>query len=61
MTDKPGRGGSRKGAGRKPKSNEKRVQKSVSLTPTVWNIIAADQAKHGGSESDAIERLLSNR
>ncbi len=59
MTEqKPGRGGQRKGAGRHPKSEEKRVQKSVSLTPTVWAIIAAEQAKNGGSESDAIERLL---
>lgn len=59
--NKPGRGGQRQGAGRKPKSTEKRIQKSVNLTPATWAIIAAEQAKNGGSESDAIERLLSNQ
>lgn len=46
------------GAGRPPKSEETRVQKSVSLTPRVWSFIAMMQLAHPGeSESDALERI----
>ena len=56
-SDKPGRGGRRTGAGRKPKGDEARAQKSVSLTPRVWAFIAFNQLQFGGSESDALERI----
>jgi hypothetical protein len=52
-SDTPGRGGRRAGAGRKMKSDQKRVQKSVNLTPRVWAFIAT----FPGSESDAIEAI----
>lgn len=52
------RGGQREGAGRHPKSDEARVQKSVNLTPRVWAFIALMQLAHpGDSESDALERI----
>ena len=57
MTDKPGRGGRRTGAGRKPKADERRKQKSVNLTPAVWSFIATFQVQIGGSESDTLERI----
>jgi hypothetical protein len=57
MTDKSGRGGKRKGAGRKPKADEKREQKSVNLTPSVWAFIAGMQEYIGGSENDALEYI----
>lgn len=57
MADKPGRGGRRKGAGRPPKGEAAREQKSVSLTPRVWAFIAFNQLQFGGSESDALERI----
>jgi hypothetical protein len=57
-SNKPGRGGRRKGAGRKPKGEAIREQKSVSLTPRVWAFIAFNQLQLGGSESDAIERII---
>jgi hypothetical protein len=50
-------GGSRKGAGRPPKGDEARVQKSVNLSPRVWAFIAMIQLARGGSESDALERI----
>jgi hypothetical protein len=55
--EKPGRGGRREGAGRKPKSGENRIQKSVNLTPQAWAALAAQQ-QAGESESDTLERLL---
>ena len=51
------RGGQRSCAGRPPKSGEARVQKSVNLSPRVWSFIAMMQLAHGGSESDALERI----
>lgn len=58
MTEqKPGRGGRRAGAGRHLKAEEKREQRSVNLTPTVWAFIARMQAKLGGSENDALEAI----
>jgi hypothetical protein len=57
MTKPTKRGGRRPNAGRPRKGDEPRVQKSVSLTPRVWGFIAVDQLAHGGSESDAIERI----
>lgn len=57
MPKQLGRGGRRDGAGRPPKSHETRIQKSVSLTPRVWAFIAFTQLQHGGSESDALERI----
>ena len=51
------RGGQRRSAGRPPKSGEARVQKSVNLSPRVWSFIAMMQLAHGGSESDALERI----
>lgn len=58
MPNVPKRGGRREGAGRRPKSGETRVQKSVSLTPRVWSFIAMMQLAHpGDSESDALERI----
>lgn len=56
-SDKPGHGGRRKGAGRPPKSDQTRIQKSVSLTPRVWAFVAFNQLQFGGSESDALERI----
>ncbi len=58
MSGQPKRGGRRAGAGRPPKSDETRVQKSVSLTPRVWSFVAMTQLAHpGDSESDALERI----
>lgn len=57
-SNRPGRGGRRKGAGRPPKGDEIREQKSVSLTPRVWSFIAFNQLQFGGSESDALERII---
>lgn len=54
--NKPGRGGQREGAGRKPKGEGVRVQKSVSLTPTVWDYI--DRVRGDKSESDIIEAVF---
>ena len=58
MTAKPGRGGARKGAGRPPKGDEPREQRSINLTPRVWAFIAYQQLALGGSDSDIIERLI---
>ena len=49
------RGGRRPGAGR-PRSG--RVRKTVSLPPAAWAFIATEQAARGGSENDALERVL---
>jgi len=58
VSDKPGRGGRRAGAGRHLKSDEARLQKSVNLTPRVWAFVAMIQLAHPGeSESDALERI----
>lgn len=58
MKTKSTRGGQRKGAGRPPKSEEAREQKSVNLTPRVWAFVAMMQLAHpGDSESDALERI----
>jgi hypothetical protein len=58
MNERKQRGGAREGAGRPPKSDAARIQKSVSLTPRVWAFIAMMQLAHPGeSESDALERI----
>lgn len=56
MTNTP-RGGSRNGAGRRPKSGDRRIQRSVNLTPAAWAVIHAARLP-GESDSDAFERLL---
>jgi hypothetical protein len=58
MIEKPARGGRRTGAGRKPKSDAPRVQKSINLPPSAWALIAENQRLFGGSESDAILRMV---
>lgn len=58
MPNKPGRGGQRQGSGRPPKSDQPRIQKSVNLTPRVWAFIAFNQLQFGGSESDALDRIV---
>lgn len=59
-SNKPTHGGRREGAGRNPKSGEKRTQKSISLTPRTWFFIALMQEQYpaGTSESDVIEKLI---
>lgn len=59
MTNKKSaRGGRLLCAGRPPKSDEPREQKSVNLTPRVWSFVAMMQLAHpGDSESDALERI----
>lgn len=57
MSNKPGRGGKREGAGRPPKAGrggEKRIQKSITLPPSLWEWID----RQDGTESDVIERLV---
>lgn len=57
VMEKQGRGGRREGAGRPPKGEEKRIQKSINLTPQAWATLTKLQ-QAGESESDVIERLL---
>jgi hypothetical protein len=48
---KSNRGGARKGAGRKPGSSGKKIDKNIALTSDVWAFLVRD----GGTAGSAIE------
>ena len=55
MSEKPARGGSRKGAGRKP-TGKNTVTRSVSMPAPVWDEL--DRQRGAESRGKFIERIL---
>jgi hypothetical protein len=56
--DKPQRGGSRMGAGRKAAYGQTKEQRSVALSPRAWAFIALLALQLGCSENEVIERIV---
>jgi len=54
-----GRGGRRAGSGRKPASPlGPRIVRNLRLSPEADAAVLADQEQHGGTYTDALERLV---
>jgi hypothetical protein len=51
------RGGAREGAGRKPGRGEKKRGRSVSLSPIVWQFLAAREGSANDQIEDTIRRM----
>jgi hypothetical protein len=52
------KGGSRKGAGRKPKHGARKLERTVRMLPETWAVIAKIARDSRCSQSEIIELLL---